>query len=395
MISSDTVKTGSAATLTYELNGDLTGWTILFVAMLEPGGVPGISKPATITSASPDGTHVQVDLTSADTAVGGHYLVEFHTDNGGETFIYPDDGYTTLDILPFAITDPQTVPSWDSVGDIVDEIIANILGPDVGNVATLDLAVDADGLVLKLDDVSGVSKCAVEVDHELMLVATVDPGASTARIRANGRGYRGTTAVSHEVGSLVTIAPTVARSAVLREMNNELSELYPSVMAVEIEENVVTGTVVPLDSDVGAILDVTAKVDDTWTPVRRWSAWASAPEDIAPSGYAVSVPDLDAGTLVRITLGKRPTPVTSTKGSFTHTGLGASVKPLVVAGTVLRLLPAFDAYRLSQARVGDNGQAQVGPASILARELKTRKAELIAQQQRALRTLYPARIHFV
>ena len=287
-----------------------------------------------------------------------------------------------------------TIPLDVTVDDLVDEVISTVVGASSGNLAVLTSPVTATDLTLDLDSVSQVSRCIVEIDEELMLVSSVDPGTNTATVFAKGRGYRGTVAASHDSGSIVSIAPALSRASVLREINNEVVGLYPDLTAPSIEMSVSTDGWVPIPEDAVDVLDVSVKNGSYWERLRHWEAWASAPEDVSYSGRAVKCPTLPNATEVQVTVGLRPEPFASTTETFESCGLPDSCRPLVVQGVILRLLPAFDSYRLTMAQVGDSSQAQLGPASVLAREVKSRRADLLAREVKALRNLYPARVHF-
>ena len=286
-----------------------------------------------------------------------------------------------------------TVSLESTVDDLVDEVISTMVGSATGNMAVLTSPVTATDLTLSLDSVSQISRCIVEIDQELILVSSVDSGANTASVFAKGRGYRGTTADSHVAGSIVNIAPAISRAAVIREINNEILGLYPDLVALSIEGSVATAGWVPIPEDAVDVLDVSANVDSRWERVNRWEVWSSAPDSVSYSGRALRCPTLLDGTDVQVAVGLRPEPFSSTSETFDACGLPESCRPIVVQGVLLRLLPAFDTYRLTMAQVGDSAQAQLGPASVVGREVKARRADLLAKEVKALRNLYPARVH--
>lgn len=277
-----------------------------------------------------------------------------------------------------------------AVTALVDEVISLIGASDVDNVASLTAPTGTGDLTLSLDSVSGVSRCLVEIDYELIFVSSVDPTTNVATVFPTGRGYRGTSPASHATGSIVRIRPVIAASAALREINNEILGLFPSLMAATAVDTTVTvdgWAVIPATAS--AVLDVMCKVDGQWQRLRSWEAQSSAHSDITATGHAVRVPTLSYGDSVRITLGAAPTTVTSAQ-SWSATGLPESVRPLVALGAACRLLPALDSYRL---RIPE-AQNQQLPATMLVRDLRARYREMLAQQQAAFFAQYPVRIHF-
>jgi hypothetical protein len=102
MTPTDVVKRGDKATLTYLVNGDLTGQTATLLARRRPGEAPLLTKSGTISDASASGTTVTVELASADTAEAGDWLVEIEArpTGGGDPVTYPSSGYGLLRIVP-------------------------------------------------------------------------------------------------------------------------------------------------------------------------------------------------------------------------------------------------------------------------------------------------------
>lgn len=297
--------------------------------------------------------------------------------------------------MPVTAVDPYVVSSDTSLDALVDEVLDLLGAADVDNVATLSAGVDADATTLALDSVANISRCLIEVDHELMLVQSVDPVSATATLFPSGRGYRGTAKAPHASGTIVTIRPAISRSAVIREINNEINELFPSIMApTVIEGNVSMSGWVEIPAGTSAVLDVMALYDTEWQRVRSWEAQKGASADISATGRAVRVPTVTWGNTVRVTVGNAPTAFTTSTQSWSNTGLPISTKSLVLLGAANRLLPAFDAYRLTLQKVEEQSSPSVGPASMLNRELRARYRERLASEQEAFFSQYPVRIHF-
>jgi hypothetical protein len=102
MDATDRVKRGDKATLTYQVNGDLSGQTATFLARRRPGEAPLITKAGSISDQSPTGSTVTVELVAADTATAGDWLVEIEArpTGGGDPVTYPSSGYGVLRIVP-------------------------------------------------------------------------------------------------------------------------------------------------------------------------------------------------------------------------------------------------------------------------------------------------------
>lgn len=292
------------------------------------------------------------------------------------------------------MTATDAIPTGDTVEEIVDEVIASLVGIEAGNVTTLKTGITAVDTSIPLSDANGVSRCVIEIDHELMLVLSVDTASGVATVGTKTRGYRGTQAVAHDAGSLVTVAPPIPRSLALRALNNAIVNLYPDITAPVTEEVEVYEGWAPVSSEGEVILDVMVQDGTDWIQAHTWRAKSDLPTSISSSGRAIRIPGLNNGDDVRVTVGRRPSPFVSTGASFSSTGLSPSLRSVVILDAAVGLLPAFDAYRLALAKVGDGGQVAVGPASLLARELTTKRNLQLARAQAAYRAQWPTRAHF-
>lgn len=85
------IKRGDAATLTFNLGTDLSGYSTANVILCRPGEEP-IEIPGTITPGT--GGTVTVALSPAQTAVVGDYNMEVEMSPGPNT--YPSSGYARL-----------------------------------------------------------------------------------------------------------------------------------------------------------------------------------------------------------------------------------------------------------------------------------------------------------
>jgi hypothetical protein len=293
---------------------------------------------------------------------------------------------------------PDTPSSGDTRDDIVEEILSNIQGFTAAPDQLTSLAADlsSNGLTVKVDSAAGVASGMIEVGEELMWVAKFDDQSGDVQLLPKGRGFRGTKAVPHSSGETVVISPTVPRSVVIREINNQIRALYPSLYAVAVTEfvfDVPSKEAYAIPADTESVLDVRClDTDGNWERVRFWEVEATPTE-----GMVLRFSGVPVGRTVRVILGKRPATLSAPTDLFTSSGLSAGAKDLIVLGALARILPMIDVARLGvQHAVADElAQArQLGSASGLAREFAKTFQERLAQEVAALQQRYPARVHF-
>lgn len=124
----DEVKRGDKATLVYQVNGDLTGQTATLLARRRPGDSPLITKAGTVSGATPTGSTVTVELTPAETAVAGDWLIEIEAQptGGGDPVTYPGNGYALLRVTPDLSLALDDIPLQ---GETIETALLGILTP--------------------------------------------------------------------------------------------------------------------------------------------------------------------------------------------------------------------------------------------------------------------------
>src|SRR3954462_8515448 len=121
-----------------------------------------------------------------------------------------------------------------SIASLTDEVLDSVHGYSRHQEqrTSLSVAIDSDDLTLQVSDISQISKGLVEIEDELMQVATVDSSNNVVTIEPWGRAQSGTTAVSHDANVRVTGAPLFPQQRVRNAIYGVLRETFPSVYAV-------------------------------------------------------------------------------------------------------------------------------------------------------------------
>ena len=195
----------------------------------------------------------------------------------------------------------------------------------------------------------------------------------------------------------MTIRPAISLSAVIREINNEINELFPSIMAPTVIEGNVSM------SGGWRSRQAPRPCWTSWhstTPSGRGSAPGRGPEgasaDISATGRAVRVPHGHVGNTVRVTVGNAPTAFTTSTQSWSNTGLPISTKSLVLLGAATgcsrHSTPIGSRFRRWRERsspsVGPHLHAQPGTSGSVLEQLAS-------EQEAFFSSAIPGRIHFL
>lgn len=247
----------------------------------------------------------------------------------------------------------------------------------------------ASDLSFTVHDPTAVTRGIIEIDNEILQVDLVDRSASQLTVPPYGRGFRGTSAVTHNAGVRVAASPQFPRHTVRQAVNDAILAVYPDVYAVFSE------TLVSEAAKTNYILTNTKartvlRVDyenvgptGEWTPSRRYEL-----HPFMASGTQISIYDrATAGYNMRVRTAGPPT-VVGDDQDFSLTGLPDSAEDLVRLGAAYRLVPNIETPLLSglsaQADFAAN-MRPVGGAERLGKYMlglyQTRLQEVRRQQQ--------------
>lgn len=95
--------------------------------------------------------------------------------------------------------------------------------------AVLSGDLNATDTMFNVVDATMIDRGVVEIDYELLNVLSVDRGANTVTLFPQGRGSRGTTPAAHTNGTTVSVNPAFPKNMILREINNALDTMYPTL----------------------------------------------------------------------------------------------------------------------------------------------------------------------
>ena len=257
---------------------------------------------------------------------------------------------------------------------------------------------------LNVADATAVSRGVVEIDDELIWIDSVDSSALTLSVPPYGRGYRGTTAVEHDLGSRVVSSPLFPRILVKQAINQTIQSVFPDLFGIGESTFTFNPAVTTYQLPAGAldVLQVTWQSigpSREWMPIRRYRVDKHAATSAFSSGVSISLYDsIVPGRTVRVVYTKQPSELSATTDDFvTTTGLPASSEDVIRLGAAYRMVPFFDAPHLSgmsaEADFAAN-QRPVGGASQLGKYLLQVYQVRLAEEAKRLQSLYPARSHY-
>ena len=321
-----------------------------------------------------------------------------------------------------------------TVGGIVDRVFREYLEPadDLNsytaipagagfNASATSISYNGDLLTQEEEDVMDVGTI-IECEHELMYCTDVDITDNTVTVV---RGTRGTTAAQHFKGSLVKIAPAFTRKAVFDSVSDQISNLYPTLYAVETVETT-SGTGYTL---LGSY-DSPGTNNYLVTPIKaisQYTDWASGSDQTGLTFKGVGIEMIDlpnpftytdsdgeertitytvgpdvvhalqfagiaSGHTVYVTFKKKFVQPTLETDTLTTIGLQDEWEPIIMAGAAAQMLSGRDIPSATADFITDQlavGTYPVGASSNIRNGLLSYQATLLEQAKKDLKARYP------
>lgn len=214
------------------------------------------------------------------------------------------------------------------------------------SITVITQQIDSDDLTLTLDDASQVSRGIVEIGNELVFIKSVNKQAGTATILPGGRGWKGSTATSHAVNTIVRNNPLYPKMMVQRALNDTIKSI--NLMALDNFTFEFDGTryAYLLPSDFQDAVGVSWHAPDTtqvWPLIKRYRIDRNFyDDDTSTEGEALVLLEFPMpGRDVRVQYVKYPTPL-SLGDDFSDTGLPDSAEDVIRLGAMWRLVSTVD-----------------------------------------------------
>jgi hypothetical protein len=258
--------------------------------------------------------------------------------------------------------------------DLVTRVRQQILGyaKDQLAVSELSAPMDADDTTFTVDTgtVGNLSTGLVEIDDELVLVRSYDPGSGVVQVMGgpNGRGAEGSTPAAHGVNALVNSDPRFPRVRMKEAVNDAIRGVYPSLVTFGYAEiynlSVVFEYGMPAEAlDVWDVMDQTVGPTQVWMQGTKYRFNPSASPGSFPTGKSIQLFDgITPGRTMRIKYTKQPSPLVNGSDDFSAvSGLPDRVNDIIVWGACSRLLPAYESARLQQQAIEATERAPLVP----------------------------------
>ena len=321
-----------------------------------------------------------------------------------------------------------------TIGGIVDRVFREYLEPadDLNsytavadgsgfNASATTITYNGDLLTQEEEDVMDVGTI-LECEHELMYCTDVDITNNQVTVV---RGTRGTTAVEHLAGKLIKIAPAFTRKAVFDAVSDQISNLYPSLYAVETVESTsgtgytLLGTydapgtnnylVAPIKA-ISQYTDWASGSDQTGltfkgvaielidlpnpftytdsTSTERTITYTTGPDVV----HALQFSGIASGHTVYVTFKKKFVQPTAETDTLATIGLQDEWEPIIMAGAAAQMLSGRDIPAATADFITDQlavGSYPVGASSNIRNGLLSYQQTLLEQAKKDLKARYP------
>lgn len=286
-----------------------------------------------------------------------------------------------------------------TVTSLTDEILDNVHGFTRHQEQRTSLlnSIDADDLSFVCTNMAKISAGTVEIEDELVAVATVDETNSIVTIEPWGRGYGGTTATSHSANARITSAPLYPRQRVRNAIYGVLRETFPQIFSVN--ETLLDGSAVrtnyTMPSDCWHVLSVETKLYGSslmWVPVPRWRQ----NKRLSTVELEVIGPIVVGSDRVRVQYIRTPPSTIGSTDDLTTYGYDFQVRDVIVLGATAKLLAATEPARVQVESMVAHGRAEAvpaGSATQAAKFLYQMFQKRVADEAAQLQMRYPMQPH--
>jgi len=289
------------------------------------------------------------------------------------------------------------------------------------NASATTITFDSSLLTQEEEDVMDAGTI-IECEHELMYCTGIDTVNNQVTVV---RGARGTTAVEHLAGKIIKIAPAFTRKSVFDAVADQISNLYPTLYAVETVESTsgtgytLLGTysspgtnnylVTPIKA-ISQYTDWSSGSDQTGltfkgvgvemidlpnpftytdsTSTERTITYTTGPDVV----HALQFSGIAAGHTVYVTFKKKFVQPTAESDTLATIGLHDEWEPIIMAGVAAQMLSGRDIPSATADYITDQlGVATypVGASSNIRNGLLSYQATLLDQAKKDLKARYP------
>jgi len=293
-------------------------------------------------------------------------------------------------------------------GQMTDEVSRKLAGYTLrqDRQTHLTVAINASAVSITVASATNISTGIIQIDDELIYVDSYDRNSGVLSIPPYGRGYNGTTASSHAVGTRVIVSPTFPSVDIKDAINDTIQAVFPNLYTTASHTFAYSPakTTYALPDEVETVLGVayeTTGSSKEWIPIRSWRIDPMANVSSFNSRNSISLySGVEAGRTVQIFYTAAPAIMDINDDDFEiTTGLPASCRDVIVLGASARLASFVDPGRLTFGSAESDQQSQIagrsyGAGTNTAKYLLALYDKRLAEESQKLTDRNPTRIHF-
>jgi len=263
----------------------------------------------------------------------------------------------------------------------------------------------------------------IEIGQELMFSKSLNVVTNEVTVQ---RGARGTTATTHDAGSVIKIAPAFTRKSVYDAVSDQIKNLFPTIYATETL-SLTSGTGYRLLGNHGSNQDSYNYMISPIKAVSQYTDWSTGSDQTGLTYKPVAVelidlpnpftytddtqtertktyttgPDvvhalqfygIDSGHTVYVTFKKKFVAPTAEANTLTSIGLEEEYEPIIMTGVAAQLISGKDINMVNAPYITEQLQAAaypVGSSNSISSSLLRYQQLLIQQARSNLRSKYP------
>lgn len=251
-----------------------------------------------------------------------------------------------------------------------------------------------------------ISTGIIQIDDELLYVDSYDRNSGVLTIPPYGRGYNGTNASTHTVGSRVIVSPTYPIVDIKNAINETIESVFPDLYAVGNYTFTYSAakSTYPLPTNVENVLAVSYESvgpSKEWVVIRNYRVDPMANTSAFNSRNSLSIySNIPPGRTVNVFYTAAPAPMYSPSDNFEIvTGLPASCKDVIVLGATATLISYVDPGRLTYGSAESDQQSQVagrayGAGTNAAKYLLALFDKRKQEESKKMNERNPIRVHY-
>ena len=288
--------------------------------------------------------------------------------------------------------------------DLIEECFSYLLsyGSSRDKVTSLSATLNSTDTTFTVADGRQIDRGFLEMDSELIAVASVDINTGIVMAHPWGRGARGTVAATHATNSMVVASPRFPRSRVKAEILQVVNNLYPELFSVAIDEtNTVNAAQVtyPLPADARSIVGVryqTTGPSKMWAPVTRYYMDQNADVTAFPTGKSLDIYGaMQPGRIMKIRYRREFNDFVNETDTFASVFLSEDWRDIIRLNVVGRLLLGLEPARLELDSIESNnrsataGGVQPTAAASVGKQFMALALVRLGEERRRLLNQYP------